>query len=335
MDVLSDVLSAVRLEGALFFNAEFTAPWCLSSSGAAGIAPHLPASDAHLIMFHFLTEGRAYASLPGGERVELTAGDIVIIPHGEFHLIGNGPPLKPVDSFREFAKNIPDGLKPVSFGGGGEVTRFVCGYMACDPQLCDMLLQGLPRILKVPVADGPSGSWIENSIRFSVGASAESNAGSSLVVGKLSEVLFVETLRRYIATVPPDRTGWFAGLRDPILAKALAALHQSPHKQWTVESLAKQVGLSRTRLAERFRHYLRMSPIAYLTAWRMKLAVDALKSTQRSVAEVALEVGYNSEAAFNRAFKRTFRMPPAQFRQHAKSKPAPIAKPRRGRSASA
>jgi len=318
MDVLSEVLSAVRLRGALFFNAEFSAPWCISSSGAVGIEPYLPFKDAHLIMFHFLTEGRAYASMED-QRVELSAGDIVVVPGGESHFLGNGPPRKAVDSFREFAKNVADGLKAVRFGGGGEITRFVCGYMACDPRLCDMFLSGLPRILRVPVASGPSGKWLENSIRFSVDASGNGGAGSSLVVGKLSEVLFVETLRSYISALPEEQTGWLAGLRDPNLAKALALMHQDPAREWTVEGLAKDVGLSRTRLAERFRHFLGMSPIAYLTDWRMRISAEALEKTDKSVAEIALDVGYNSEAAFNRAFKRAYNTPPAQFRHRSKS----------------
>lgn len=318
MDVLSEVLSAIRLQGALFFNAEFSAPWCLSSSGAAGIAPFLRSTDAHLIMFHFLTEGRAYASLEDGKQIELGAGDIVVFPGGDPHLIGNGSPQRPVDSFRTFAKNVKDGLKIVRFGGGGEITKFVCGYMACDPQLCGVLLAGLPRILKVPVASGPSGEWIENSIRFSVGASGEADAGASLVVGKLSEVLFVETLRRYMSMLPEQETGWLAGVRDPNLARALSLLHRDPARQWTVAGLAKSVGLSRARLAERFRHFLGMSPIAYLTDWRMRLGAEALQRTEKSVLEVALDVGYSSEAAFNRAFKRTYEKPPAQFRRHGK-----------------
>lgn len=315
MDVLSEVLSAIRLQGALFFNAEFSAPWWLSSSGAAGIAPYLPSKDVRLIMFHFLTEGRAYASLTSGEQIELSAGDIVVFPGGNPHLIGNGFPKRPVDSFRRFAKNVKDGLKAVRFGGGGEITKFVCGYMACDPQLCDVLLAGLPQMLKVPVASGPSGEWIENSIRFSVGASSEADAGTSLVVGKLSEVLFVETLRRYIGMLPEQETGWLAGVRDPNLAKALALLHRDPAQLWTVPALAKKVGLSRTRLAERFRHFLGMSPITYLTDWRMRLGADALRRTDKSVLDIALSVGYSSEAAFNRAFKRVYKTPPAQFRR--------------------
>ncbi|HLY43192.1 MAG TPA: AraC family transcriptional regulator [Terracidiphilus sp.] len=315
MDVLSEVLSAVRLEGALFFNAEFSAPWCMRSSGAEGIAPLLPSPGGHVIPFHFLTHGRAYASLGDSGRIDLTAGDIVILPGGDSHLLGNGCLQPPVDSFKQFAKNVAEGLKVVRFGGGGEVTRFVCGYMVCDPRLCNVFLAGLPRILKVPVAAGPSGEWIANSIRFSVDASSGSDAGSSLVVGKLSEVLFVETLRCYVNTLTKEQTGWLAGLRDPALARALAVLHREPGRAWTVETLAREAGLSRTRLAERFRHFLGMSPIAYLAEWRMRLAAEALDKTQRSIVEIALEAGYNSEASFNRAFKRVHGTPPAQFRQ--------------------
>jgi AraC-like DNA-binding protein len=319
MDFLSEILSAVRLEGALFFNAEFTAPWCLNSSGSEAVRPYLPVKGEHLIMFHFLTEGRAYASLNDGERVELRKGDIVVFPRGDAHVMGNGVPRKPADSFKAFSPNLYQGANPARFGGGGEVTQFVCGYMACDTQLCEIFLRGLPRLLRVPVAEGASGRWIENSIRFSVGESKGPDAGRSLVVAKLSEVLFVETLRSYIAALPPAETGWFAGLRDPFVANALAMLHLDPGRAWTVDSLAKKAGLSRTRLAERFRTYLQMSPMAYLTELRMRLGAEALRSTRKTVVEVASEAGYNSEAAFNRAFKRTFQVPPAQFRQSHKT----------------
>lgn len=321
MDVLSEVLSAVKLEGSLFFNGEFSAPWCLMSSGRKGIEPFLKPPVRHLVMFHFLTQGRAQAWLPEGRRVDLRAGDIVILPHGDAHFIGNGS-AEPIDSFKTFAGNVADGLKAVSYGGGGEITHFVCGYMACDPHLSQTILAGLPHLFRVQVADEPSGRWIENSIRFSVGEASGRDAGTSLVVERLSELLFVETLRRYITSLPPEQTGWLAGARDQSIGKVLALLHQNPSHPWTVDDLARRVGLSRTRLADRFRHFLGMSPIAYLTEWRLKLGAEKLKTTERSVAEVALDVGYNSESAFNRAFKRAFNAPPAQFRQQRKAAPA-------------
>jgi AraC-like DNA-binding protein len=316
MDVLSEVLKVVRLEGALFFNGEFSAPWCFDSSAKA-MAPHLAPGPEHLITYHFLTEGRAYARLSEGQRVELTAGDIVIFPHGDAHRLGNGLSDKPVDSPAMLAY-LSDGLKVARFGGGGEITRFVCGYMACDPRLSEIFLSGLPKILKVNVSGEPSGQWLENSIRFSVNQVSGGSAGSGIVLAKLSEVLLVETLRRYISALPPDQTGWMAGARDPVIGQALALLHKEPAHPWTIAELAKRTGLSRTRLAERFRHFLGESPMAYLAQWRLKLGAEILRSTEGSVAEVADAVGYGSEAAFNRAFKREFDCPPAQFRRDHK-----------------
>ena len=325
MDVLSEVLRVVKLEGALFFNGEFSAPWCLRSSGSRGIAPFVSPAPRHVVMYHFLTEGRAYARLPDGKRVVLTAGDIVILPHGDAHFLGNGSPERPVDSIRTFARNMSEGLKVARFGGGGEITRFVCGYFACDPRLSEIFLAGLPPILKVQVADEPSGNWIKQSIRFSVDDVNGAHAGSGLVLARLSEVLFVETLRRYINSLPPEQTGWLAGARDPAIGKALALLHKEPEAPWTLSELARRVGLSRTRLAERFRHFLEESPMAYLAKWRLKLGAEILRSSEDSVAEIAATVGYGSEAAFNRAFKREFDCPPAQYRKSYIKRNSPAA----------
>ena len=318
MDVLSEVLRAVRLEGALFFNVEFSAPWCISEPRSTAIAPYLSPGGGHLILYHFLIEGRAYAKLPDGRREDLTAGDIIVFPHGDSHLLGNGWPEKPVDALSMFEKNLTEGLKLARFGGGGEITRFVCGFLACDPRLSEVFLAGLPPMLKVHVVKEPSGQWLEHSIRFSVDEVSGSYAGSGLVLARLSEVLFVETLRRYINALPPDQTGWLAGARDPVIGQALALLHKEPAKPWTISNLARRVGLSRTRLAERFRHFLGESPMAYLAQWRLKLGAEILQATEDSVAEVAAAVGYGSEAAFNRAFKREFDCPPAQFRRKRK-----------------
>jgi AraC-like DNA-binding protein len=252
----------------------------------------------------------------------LGAGDIVIFPHGDPHLLGNGAPENPVDSMQVSAPHLPHGLKLVHFGGGGEITRFVCGFMACDPRMCKVILAGLPKLLKVRVSDDPSGQWLENSIRFSVSEENKGSAGSGLVLAKLSEVLLVETLRRHINSLPPDQTWWLAGARDPFVGRALALLHKQPSHPWTIADLARRTGLSRTGLAERFRHFLGVAPMSYLAQWRLKLGAEILRSTEDSVAEVALAVGYGSEAAFNRAFKREFECPPALFRRGHKASPA-------------
>lgn len=326
MDVLSEILKVVRLDAALFFNGEFSAPWCISEPRSASIAHHLTPAAGHLILYHFLTEGRAFARLPDGRREELTAGDIVIFPHGDEHFLGNGSPERPVDPFQSFAQNLTRGFKLSRFGGGGEVTRFVCGYMTCEPRLSEVFLAGLPPMLKVHVAGDPSGGWLEHSIRLSVeAAGGPGAAGGGLVLARLAEALFVETLRRYIEALPADQTGWLAGARDPAVGRALALLHKAPAEPWTVSRLARRVGLSRTRLAERFNHFLGEPPIAYLTRWRLKLGAELLLSTVDGVAEVAAAVGYGSEAAFSRAFKRQYGCPPAQFRGR-RGTPPPVEK---------
>ncbi len=324
MDVLSEVLRTVRLEGALFFNGEFSAPWCIQSTRSSDIAPYLSPQAEHLIIYHLLTDGHAYARLLDGQQEELAAGDIVIFPHGDAHLLGHGSPAIPVDALPVFLKHFSRELKVARYGGGGEATRFVCGFMACDPRLSDVFLAGLPKMLVVHAVDEPSGQWLEHSIRFSAGEAGESHPGSGLVLSKLSEVLFVETLRRYINALPPSQTGWLAGVRDPAMGRVLALLHKEPAFAWTVTDLGRRVGLSRTRLAERFRYFLGTSPMAYLAQWRLKLGAERLKSTEESVAEIAEAVGYGSEAAFNRAFRREFGGPPAQFRRDHKSTPAQI-----------
>jgi AraC-like DNA-binding protein len=248
-----------------------------------------------------------------GKREELTAGDIVVVPRGDPHFLGHGV-AKPVDSLKTFAP----GLNLVRFGGGGEVTKFVCGYLACDPRLSEVFLSGLPPLLKVHLVKESSDQWLENSIRFSVGETHGSNAGSELVHARLAELLFIETLRRYINKLPEHEIGWLAGARDQTISQALALLHKEPAYPWTISSLARKVGLSRTRLAERFRHFLSESPMAYLARWRLKLAAEILQSTEDSIAEIAVTVGYESEAGFNRAFKREFNCPPAQFRRQHK-----------------
>jgi AraC-like DNA-binding protein len=335
MDVLSEVLKAVKLDGALFYNAEFSAPWCVRTPASSVVAPHVGPGPGHVIIFHLVTEGRGYAHIEGDDhRVELNAGDIVIFPHGHPHIMGNGAPMKPVDHEKELQRVLAQGLRLSRSGGGGSVTKLVCGYMACEPQLCQVFLGGLPPVFKVHIRDDASGQWLENSIRYSVGDVNSSNPGGEAVLAKLSEVLFVETLRRYIALLPQEQTGWLAGVRDPEVGKVLGLLHRRPAHPWTIAALAAEVGISRSVLAERFRRYLSETPMAYLTRWRLQLGAQMLKSTSSSVLQIASEVGYESEPSFNRAFKREFGLPPARFRTQSKSartaavRPAPAATPR-------
>jgi len=319
MDVLSEVLKVVKLQGAMFYNGEFSSPWSFYSPASTTIAPHLALGARHVIVYHLLTEGHASAGLVDGERIVLEAGDIVIFPHGDAHILENGPSAKSVDMAKEIARIVAQGLKLSRQGGGGEVTKFVCGFMACDPRLSQIFLSGLPPVFKVSIRHDASGRWLENSIRFSVNEADASRAGGEAVLAKLSEVLFVETLRTYIAHLPPEQTGWLAGARDAEVGRSLALMHRNPSQPWTIALLAKEAGVSRSVLAERFRHFLNEPPMAYLTRWRLQLGAQMLVSTSYSVAQIASEVGYESEAAFNRAFKREFETPPARFRRQSRS----------------
>ena len=319
MDVLSAVLKTVKLEGAMFYNAEFSAPWSLRSPHSCMVAPYLSPEPKHVIIYHLVTQGQAYAKVEDGQRVALSAGDIVVFPHGDAHIMGNGRDVEPKDNTKVLQEILSRSLKVERQGGGGEITKFICGYMVCDPQLSKAFLGGLPPIFKVNIGNDSSGQWLESSIRYSVGQAVASETGSEIVVAKLSEALFAETLRRYVDLLPPGQTGWLAGARDPDVGNVLALVHRQPSDPWTVAELARRVGVSRSVLAERFRHFLGIPPMAYLARWRMQLGAQLLRSTRYSVAQIAAEVGYESEPAFNRAFKREFGSPPARFRMKSKA----------------
>jgi len=315
MDALSEVLRIISLDSAIYFNAELTEPWCFLSPEAHTLAPVFVRGARHVIIFHFLDQGCAFVRAEGGERVALRAGDIVSFPHGHSHWLGSGEDAPPVNVGETLPEVLERGLELVKIGGGGPPARLICGFIACDPHLCQAFLGGLPPLIRVNIRDDPSGQWLENSLQFSVTEAARRQAGSGAVVAKLSEVVFAETIRRYLRQAPQGETGWLAAARDVDVGKALALLHQRHAHPWTVAELAHEVGMSRTVLAGRFRQFLGEPPIAYLTRWRLRLGARALETTSHSVAQIAAETGYESEAAFNRAFKRAHGMPPARYRK--------------------
>jgi AraC-like DNA-binding protein len=320
MDVLSEVLRAVQLDGAMFFNAEFSAPWLLVSPAARSLKQYLAPGAEHLIIYHLVTDGHAYAQLDGEHNVLLEAGDIIVFPHGNQHKMGNGYTTQIIDGGSAFSMISSLGMKVMKLGGGGDVTRFVCGYMSCNADLCKQLLECLPPVLKVNVRSDASGRWLENSIRNSVLQAGSDSAGSGAVLAKLSEVLFIEVLRRYVESLPEGHDGWLGGTRDPVVGRALSLMHSRPADDWSVAKLAQEAGVSRSVLAERFTHYTGEPPMSYLTRWRMRLGAQLLNSSSRSVLDIASEVGYQSEAAFNRAFRREFGLPPARYRSQNRSK---------------
>lgn len=318
MDAFSEILSGVKLSGALFFSAEFSAPWCFASPASKTLAPLLAPGAPHLVIYHLVIDGAAFVQLPEGQPIELSPGDIVVLPHGDPHVMTSAPGVAATSLNSAILTKIRSrDLRPMQAGGGGDSARYVCGYMACDPLLSRPILGGLPPVFKVNIRADRSGRWIESSILHLAEEAASGRVGSDAMLAKLSEALFVDTLRRHVAGLPEQQTGWLAGARDPIVGKSLGLLHSRVAHPWTIADLADEVGISRTALVERFTRYLSEPPMTYLTRWRLQLAARSLQETPRGVAEIAGEVGYESEAAFNRAFKREFGEPPGRYRvQH-------------------
>jgi AraC family transcriptional regulator, alkane utilization regulator len=325
MDALSDVLKSVRLEGALYINAEFTAPWCIRGKyGMANVRERLGGAE-HVVFFHFLTEGSCKVKLAdGAEAINVSAGDLVLFPQDDRHLMGSDLQLAPLETEKLNASYAAAGadLVQVRHGGGGAATRFVCSYLACSRSVCRPLLDALPRLLRIPVGDGPAAALLRELLRVGVHESSASQPGAKSMLAKLAELMFVDALRRYVANLPPEGRGWLAGVRDAQIGRALALLHGEPRRAWTVDDLAREVALSRSALAERFAALVGEPPMQYLMRWRLALAAQTLRSSNRAIARVAEESGYESESAFNRAFKREFDMPPAAWRRQGTGNPS-------------
>jgi AraC-like DNA-binding protein len=319
MDAFSEILSGVKLNGAVFFNAEFSAPWGYSTPPPQVLEGEWAKDSEHLLLYHFVIEGGAMVELLDGPSVELMPGDVVIFPNAHQHHMTSGKgSAPPFPNYGIAAKIKSRDLSPLRAGGGGPTSRFVCGYLTCDPHLCKPVLSGLPPVFKVNIRTDRSGNWLESSILHLVEEAASGRVGSEAMLAKLSEALFVDTLRRYVASLPEQQMGWLAGTRDPIVGKSLVLLHSRIAHPWTIADLADEVGISRSALVERFTRYLSEPPMTYLTRWRLQLAARSLERTSRGVAEIAADIGYESEAAFNRAFKREFGQPPGRYRSDRK-----------------
>jgi AraC-like DNA-binding protein len=319
MDAFSEILSGVKLSGAVFFTAEFSAPWGFTTPASKLMAAKVAPDAEHLVLYHLLIQGNGFVEMEDGQSVVLAPGDIVIFPHGDPHHMTSGQTARPpFPNYGITPKIKARDLSPLHAGGGGDVSRFVCGYMTCDPHLSRPILNGLPPVFKVNVRTDSSGHWLETSIMHLVDEAVSGRVGSEAMLAKLSEALFVDTLRRYVDSLPEQQSGWLAGARDPVVGRSLALLHGRVAHPWTIADLADQVGISRSALVERFSRYLSEPPMAYLTRWRLQLAAESLQKTSRGVAEIAADIGYESEAAFSRAFKREFGQPPGRYRSDHK-----------------
>jgi AraC-like DNA-binding protein len=318
MDALSAALNAVHMTGAIFYSAECTAPWGFAVPPLRRVAHLLAPGTERLVPYHLVAEGKALVRFDGGATVALGAGDVIVIPHGDAHTVTNGAPSTLIDSEASLGQYFAGTLHTMRLGGGGERTTFVCGYFGCERHADRVFLSGLPKVITINIRGDDAGAWIESSIRYLVSEAEAARPGQGVLLSKMAEALFVQTLRRYMDTLPPEQTGWLAGARDPIVGAALAAMHRAPSRDWNVAALAAEIGSTRSVVAERFTRLIGEPPLTYLARWRLQLAARLLQTNQAAIAQIAADVGYESQAAFNRAFKREFGSPPARYRRESR-----------------
>lgn len=315
MDALSEALNTVRMTSAIFFNAEFTSPWGFAAPPAPQLASILAPGTECFVPYHLVTEGKAVARVAGATDMPVSDGEVVMFPHGDPHTVSNGSPTVLMDSAASLGKYLSGDVSVTRFGGGGEATRFICGFFGCERHARRLFLAGLPPMITLSLRSDAAGAWLENSIRFLVSDAGTERPGRTALLAKMAEAVFIETLRRHMEQLPAEHVGWLAGARDPVVGGVLVLLHRKPSHPWSMTELAAEVGVSRSVIAERFTRFLGESPLAYLARWRLQLATKLLQTSRKTILHVAADVGYESEAAFNRAFKREFGLPPAQYRR--------------------
>jgi AraC-like DNA-binding protein len=318
MDAFSDVLRVIRLAGGVFLEADFTAPWCIDGKISVDHCKPFLVAPRHVIASHFVVDGHMQLRIAGVETLDVRAGELVLLPHNDAHSFGSDLNVAPMPAHEIIQPSRLGGISRIEYGGGGESTQILCGFLGSEISFSP-LLSALPPVLKLDLRATASGAWIESSFRFAASEIAAGRMGSATVIAKLSELLFVEAVSQYVASLPEERRGWLAGLRDPQVGRALALLHARPTDAWTADILALEVGMSRSAFAERFTSLVGQPPMHYLTLWRMHVAEGRLREGRGSVAQIALAVGYESEAAFSRAFKRQFGTSPGTWRRQLKS----------------
>jgi AraC-like DNA-binding protein len=315
MDPLSDLLRVVRLDGAYFFGVEAAEPWSVETVAARELSPRIMPGAEHLISYHILTEGRCYAGLIDEEQVELVPGDVIVFPHGDAHVMSSGRGVRVgPDVYSTAPARYPH---TVLLGDQGpRAVSFVCGFLGCDRRPFNPLLAALPRRMHVR---GMSNAWLGSFVRQVTEESRLGRPGADTVLTRVAELMFIEVLRRYLDELPPGQTGWLAGLRDEVVGRVLTLLHGRPSHPWTLADLAREAASSRSNLAKRFALLVGQPPMQYLTQWRMQVAANLLAQSGAKVATIGAEVGYDSEAAFSRAFKKATGLAPGAWREVRRS----------------
>lgn len=326
-DPLSDVLRSVRLRGSVFFYMNCRDEWAALAPGASKIGPAVMPGAEHVIEYHMFAKGGGWVAVDGEPPLRLGEGDIVMLPHGDAHVVSSAPgaALSKKDD-AEMLRSVSEGPRPIpiTFRGGAcqvgvglpqeeSSTLVVCGFIACDIRPFNPLIAALPRLLHLPASD--VGTWVAPMLQHAAAESGARRAGGAALLQRLGEAVFVDGARRYLDRLAPESTGWLGALRDRHVGRALGLMHAEPALAWSLEELCDRVGLSRSALHDRFVALTGMSPMQYLTNWRMQCGARLLREGHASVASVALDVGYESEAAFSRAFKRATGLPPAAWRK--------------------
>jgi AraC-like DNA-binding protein len=319
-DTLSDVLRAVRLRGAVFFSFEASTPWVAEAPPARELGTHIMPGVEHVIEYHVIKRGCSWGGIVDEPPVRLEQGDVIVFPQGDGHVLSSEPGMRaPADSNTatfERAARLPITIR--RGGGGSERAEVICGFLGCDTRPFNPLLEVLPRVIHVPHRGGED-SVFGQLVTLALAESTAQAAGGETMLARLSELLFVEVIRHYVAGLPPEHRGWLAGLRDDRIGNVLGMLHHRPEHPWSLDELAREAGMSRSSLAESFAHLVGIPPMQYLAQWRMQLTATLLSTTALSIAEIADRVGYGSEAALSRAYKRSVGVAPAEWRRGKRS----------------
>jgi AraC-like DNA-binding protein len=311
---LADALSRLHLQGAIFLRGEYTEAWAYESIPGADATALLAPGASRVLLFHVIASGRAWIEVPGGERHWANSGDVIVLPYGDQHLMGGTAAATPISVATLIAPPPWDEMPVIHHGQGGEVTNVVCGYLTCEDAMFDPRLRVFPPVFVVSPPDGPARDWVRASIEYAVQQTAQVASDRFEAPPQIPELLLVEILKLHLSSAPAADDGWARAITDPVLRPALAAIHASPEEKWSVGSLAAEANVSISLLDERFREVLGLAPIRYLTGWRMHVAEDLLHSSDLGVATVARRVGYDSEEAFSRAFKRMHGQAPSVWR---------------------
>ena len=315
-DVLAETLRAVRLTGSVFLNARFTEPFGVVSPKQYDERTPM-AHLRHVSIFHLIAAGACMIEIATGERRTVSAGDVVLLPFADAHKFWSGDFVDMAFAPDLMRPGPVKGLWTVDHGGGGETTRMVCGFIESAEFLLAPVFRSLPPLVVERTRDDKAAAVITATVREILSLADVATAGTELMLARLMELLFVEVVRCYAARLPASAKGWFAALNDPIAGRALQLVHSDPARRWTVDELAREAGASRTVLAERFNAVMGQAPIEYVTGWRMQLASERLRNGNDSIGTIAADVGYESEAAFNRAFKRVTGVTPGVWRDGA------------------